>query len=188
MRSRFLLIRSSSYLLILSTVLVSLLLGDAGLSVLVGSLLLIGAAGGMVSLHMAWGRPFRLLYGSVTVIATFWAQLPKGTPFFLGWTVLLLGMASILVGGASMELSYLRRPTRDPGPGSIGMSSLRRTMLRIGTFMIIVTMTALLVVLGAFAFVLGTFPLWQVAISTALLVISFAYLVSKGAEAGDQSG
>ena len=151
----------------------------------VGPLLLLGAAAGSVSLHKAWTSGFRSLYGIVTVMAAFWAQLTAETPFYAGWTVLLLGMASILLGGLSLETIIWPRGQRT---WRRGRASLRRAAVRIGAYLFVVSVVALLAVLGSFAFVVGTFPLWALGICTAALVLMFAYLVSQSAEATDQSG
>ncbi len=181
-------IRYSSYAMIFAAVLISIGFGDSNLLGLVGPLFLLGAAGGAVSLHLAWAATFRLLYGMVTVMAALWVQMETGTPFFVGWAVLMLGLTSTLLGGVSLETRYLATTVNDPGQSAIGLVALKRTMLRMGTFMLIVTVAALLAVLGSFVFALGTFPIWAVGISTAVLVLMLAYLVSKSAEAADQSG
>ncbi len=181
-------IRYSSYAMIFAAVLISIGFGGQNLLGLIGPLLLLGATGGAISLHLAWAATFRLLFGLVTVMAALWVQLEAGTPFFMGWAVLMLGMASTMLGGVSLETRYLATTVKDPGPSAIGLVALKRTMLRIGTYLLIVTVVALLTVLGSFAFTLGSFPIWAVGISTAVLVLMLAYLVSKSAEAADQSG
>ena len=188
LRDRFLTIRYLAFAMMFAAVLISLGYGGQNLLGFVGPLLLLGAAAGSVSLHMAWASTFRFLYGLVTMMAAFWSQLGTGTPFYVGWTVLLLGMASLLLGGVSLETRYLRTTRKNPGPGVTGLASLRKATLRIGTYLLIVTVVPLLAVLSSFAFVLGTFPIWAVGICTAVLVLMFAYLVSKSAEATDQSG
>lgn len=185
LRRDHLAIRYAAYTTIFTAVLLSLGLGDRGTLALVGPLLLLGAAAGSVSLHKAWASSFRTLYGIVTVMAAFWAQLSAGTPFYAGWTVLLLGVASILLGGLSLETNYLAERAEDVGGGR---TSLRRAALRLGAYLFVVSVVALLAVLGSFAFVLGTLPLWALGICTAALVLVFAYLVSQSAQATDQSG
>jgi hypothetical protein len=188
LRNRFLLIRYLAFAMIFAAVLISLGYGGHDLLGLVGPLLLLGAAGGSVSLHLGWASSFRFLYGFVTIMAAFWAQLGTGTPFYVGWAVLILGMASVLLGGVSLETRYLRTVQENPGLGVTGLVSLRKAMLRTGTYLLIVTVVSLLVVLSSFAFVLGTFPIWAVGTCTAVLVLMFAYLVSKSAEATGKSG
>jgi hypothetical protein len=188
LRNRFSAIRYSSYAMIFAAVLISLVYGGQNLLGFVGPLLLLGAIGGSVSLHLGWAAVFRFLNGFVTIMAALWAQLSMETPFFVGWAVLLLGMASLILGGVSLETRYLAKTVKDPGPSVIGLVSLKKALLRIGTYLLIVTVAALLTVLSSFAFVLGTFPIWAVGICTAVLVLAFAYLVSKSAEATDQSG
>ncbi len=188
LRNRFLAIRYSSYAMMFGAVLISLGLGGQNLLGFVGPLLLLGVAAGSVSLHKAWATTFRSLYGLVTIMAAFWVQLGADTPFFVGWTVLMMGMASILLGGISLETGYLATVADDSGMGTIGLESLRMALLRVGTYLFVVIVVGLLTVLSSFAFVLGTFPIWAVGICTAVLVLMFAYLVSRSAEATDQSG
>jgi hypothetical protein len=188
LRNGFLAIRYSSYSMIFAAVLISIGFGGQNLLGFVGPLLLIGALAGSVSLHLGWANTFRFLYGLVTVMAALWAQLNIGTPFYAGWSVLLLGLAGLLLGGVSLETRYLSGSVKLPGMGGIGPASLRKTVIRIGTYFFVLTVVSLLAVMGSFAFSIGTFPLLAVAICTAGLVLMFAYLVSKSAEATDQNG
>jgi hypothetical protein len=188
LRRQFLAIRYSSYVMIFAAVLISLAAGGQNLLGFVGPLLLLGAIAGSVALHKAWTSSFRLLYGLVTVLAAFWAQFGTDIPFIVGWAVLLLGMASMLFGGISLETRYLATAPKDPGSSTVGSASMRRSVLRMGAYFFVVTVVSLLVVLASFAFVLGTFPIWAVGACTAVLVLVFAYLVSNSAEATDQSG
>jgi hypothetical protein len=107
LRNGFLAIRFSSYSTMFAAVLISLGFGGQNLLGFVGPLLLIGMFAGSVSLHLAWANTFRFLYGSVTVMAALWAQLNVETPFYVGWSVLLLGLAGLLLGGVSLETRYL---------------------------------------------------------------------------------
>jgi hypothetical protein len=188
LRNGFLAIRYSSYSMMFAALLISLGFGGQNLLGFVGPLLLIGAFAGSVSLHLAWANTFRFLYGLVTVMAALWAQLNVDTPFYVGWSVLLLGLAGLLLGGVSLETRYLSSSAKQPETGGIGRASLRKTVIRIGTYLFVLTVVSLLAVLSSFAFSFGTFPLWAVAVSTAGLVLMFAYLVSKSAEATDQNG
>jgi hypothetical protein len=174
--------------MIFASVLISLSFGGQNLLGFAGPLLLVGAFAGSVSLHLAWANTFRFLYGLVTVMAALWAQLNVETPFYVGWSVLLLGLTGLLLGGVSLETRYLSMPVKLPGTGGIGPASLRKTMLRIGTYLFVLTVVSLLAVMSSFAFSIGTFPLWAVAVCTAGLVLMFSYLVSKSAEATDQNG
>jgi hypothetical protein len=188
LKIRFLVIRYASFALIFTAVVISLLYGGYAIVAAIGPLLLLGALGGSLSLHLGWAATFRTLYGLVTVMSAFWAQLESTTPFYIGWAVLLLGMAALLLGGVTLETGYLASKVKEPGPGTAGLASLRRVTVRIGTFLLIVTVLSLMAVLSSFAFALGAFPIWAVAICTAVLVLLFAYLVSKSAERTDQSG
>ena len=188
LREGFLAIRFASYSMMFTAVLISLSFGGQGLLGFAGPMLLVGAFAGSISLHLAWANTFRFLYGTVTVMATLWAQLNADTPFYVGWSVLLLGLAGLLLGGVSLETRYLSMRATMPETGGIGTTSLRKAVVRIGTYFFVLTVVSLLVVLGSFAFSFGSFPLWAVALCTAGLVLMFAYLVSKSAEASDQSG
>ena len=171
-----------------AAVLISLGFGGQNLLGFAGPLLLAGAFAGSVSLHLAWANTFRFLYGLVSVMAALWAQLTPETPFYVGWAVLLLGMAGLLLGGVSLETRYLAVRAGSPETDGVGPASLRKTAIRIGTYFFVLTVVSLLAVLSSFALSFGTFPLWAVAVCTAGLVLMFAYLVSKSAEATDQNG
>jgi hypothetical protein len=188
MRWRLLAIRFTSVGLIFSAVILALIFGDRGLLGFAGPLLLLGAGAGSASLYLAWNETFRFLYGLVTVMSAFWVQLVAGTPFYFGWTVLLLGLASILMGGASLNLRYLAKQTGELGEDRTGPSSIRKAVQRIGAFLFVVTVFSLLVLLVSFIFVLGTFPIWAAAACTAVLVLMFAYLISRSTEEMDQRG
>ena len=188
LRPGFRAIRYSTYAAMFLAVLISIVFGGQNLLGVAGPLLLLGAAAGSLSLYMAWAASFRFLYGTVTVTAAFWAQLAVGTPFYVGWTVLLLGLAALLLGGVSLETRYLAEERKDIRPRPIGLASLRKAVLRIGAYLFVILVVSLLVVLGSFAFILGQFPIWAVGICTAVLVLMFAYLISQSAGATDQSG
>ena len=188
LKDRFLVIRYSSFAAIFLAVLISLIYGGYAIVAVVGPLLLLGAFAGSLSLHLGWAATFRSFYGLVTVMSAFWAQLESSTPFYIGWAVLLLGMTSLLLGGVSLESRYLSSEVEEAGLEKVGLRSLKRATIRIGTYLLVVTVIALLAALSSFAFVLGTFPIWAVAACTAVLVLLLAYLVSKSAERTDQSG
>jgi hypothetical protein len=188
LRERFLVLRYSSFAMMFMAVVISLIYGGYGIIAFVGPLLLLGALAGSVSLHLGWATTFRALYGLVTIMSAFWAQLEPTTPFFIGWAVLMLGMGSLLLGGISLDTGYLAIETAEAGPSNVGLASLRRAVVRMGSYLLIVTVVALLAVLSSFIFAFGTFPIWAVGICTAVLVLVFAYMVSRSAEATDQSG
>ena len=174
--------------IMMTLVIVALIYGDQSFLYLPGVFFFLGVAAGAVALHLGWATHFRLLFGSVTVVSAFWTQMGTSTPFYVGWAVLILGMGAILLGGISLETSYLQTSPASPGDTSIGTASIRRMALMIGAYLLAVTVFGLVAILASFLFVLGDFPLWAVGTSTAMLVLMFAYLVSKGAEAADQSG
>jgi hypothetical protein len=188
LRNRFLATRYSAYVMMFTAVIISLIYGAQGPLVFVGSMLLLGVCAGSFSLDRGWPAIFRTFFGVVTIMSAFWAQWQSDTPFYVGWTVLLLGLTATLLGGIVLETRYLAEKTADPYPEATGLMPLRRVIVRMGSYMLIVTVLSLLAVLSSFVFALGTFPIWAVGICTAVLVLMFAYLVSRSADAADQSG
>ena len=174
--------------MMVALVMVALIYGNQGFLYLPAVFLFLGTTVGAISLHQGWASPFRLLFGLVTILSAFWTQMGPASPFYVGWAVLILGMGAILLGGVSLETSYLEISPVSPGDTSIGTTSIRKMALMIGAYLLVVTMIGLVAMLASFLFVLGDFPLWAVGTSTAGLVLMFAYLVSRSAEAADQSG
>ena len=174
--------------MMLALVIVALIYGNQSFLYLPGVFLFLGTVAGATALHLGWATPFRLLFGLVTILSAFWTQMGTASPFYVGWAVLILGMGAILLGGISLETRYLVTSPASPGDTSMGAASIRKMALMIGAYLLAVTIIGLVALLVSFLFVLGDFPLWAVGTSTAVLVLMFAYLVSRSAEVADQSG
>jgi hypothetical protein len=173
--------------MIFLTAALALVYGPQG-NVLPTAFLLAGASAGAASLHLAWGAGFRILSGAVAIASALWAEINQTTPFYAGWAVLVLGMGALLIGGLSLETRYLL-VSRPGGQTGVGAASLRSMALMLGMYLVAVMMVGLAVMIASFMFVLGSFPLWAVGLTVAGLMLVFAYLVSKSADAtGDQSG
>jgi hypothetical protein len=171
-----------------ASVIIALMYGNQGFLYLPAVFLLLGAVAGAIALHLGWATPFRLLFGLVTVLSAFWSQMGPASPFYVGWAVLILGMGAIMLGGISLETRYLENSPASSGDTSVGAASIGKMTLMIGAYLLAVTIIGLVAMLVSFLFVLGDFPLWAVGTTTAVLVLMFAYLVSRSAEATDQSG
>jgi hypothetical protein len=187
LKLNFLVVRYSAYAMIFLTVVIALSYGPQGNLFLPSVFLLAGALAGTASLHLAWGAGFRTLTGAVAVASALWAQINETTPFYAGWAVLLLGIGALLIGGLSLETRYLLN-SRPGGRTAVGAASLRRMALTLGGYLVTVMVVGLVVMIASLFFILGSFPLWAVGVTTAGLVLILAYLVSKSAEAADQSG
>jgi hypothetical protein len=174
--------------MMMALVIIALAYGNQGLLILPAMFFFLGTAAGAVALHRGQATQFRLLFGLVTILSAFWGQMGTGTPFYVGWAVLILGMGAILLGGISLETRYLETSPPSPGDTTIGTASMRKMALMIGLYLLVVTVIGLMAMLVSFLFVLGDYPLWAVGTSTAVLVVMFAYLVLRSAEAADQSG
>jgi hypothetical protein len=188
LRVNSLVIRYSSYALLFLAVVIAVLSSSQGDAVLPGALLLAGAVAGAISLHLSWDVGFRGLFGAVTVLSAFWTELDGTEPFYVGWVVLFLGMGALLIGGLSLDMGYLTATKVRSGKNPLGVSAMRRMVLMTGTYLLIVLIISLAAVIASFIFILESFPLWSVGVTTAILVLMFAYIISKSAGASDQSG
>jgi hypothetical protein len=188
LRAHFIVLRYSSIALMFLAVIATLMSHSQDDVVVPGALLLAGATAGAISLRLAWAVGFRFLFGAVAVLSAFWAEINDNAPFYVGWGILILGMGALLVGGLSLETSYLATMKARPGKTSVGAVALGRMALMLGIYLLMVMMVGLAAVIVSFVFIMESFPLWAVGVTTVGLVLMVAYLVSKGAVVTDQSG
>ena len=181
-------IRYLSVATMLVVVFIALIFGSRSFLLLPAIFLLLGIGAGAIALHLGWATLFRVLFGLVSLISALWTQLGTATPFYVGWAALILGMGAIMLGGISLETRYLEISPVSLGDTSIAAASIRKMALMIGAYLLAVTIIGLVAVMASFLFVMGNFPLWAVGTTTAVLILVFAYLVSRSADVADQSG